>query len=169
MIQRMPLQRLFAQWSTMAILVTFAAGAAGAEPGRARPGISRSAFGKTADGQAVELFALTGAGGIEIGITNYGATVTSIKVPDRDGKLGDVVLGFEKLDSYLAGHPFFGCIAGRYANRIAKGIFTLDGKTYTLAKNNGENHLHGGRQGFDKFVWKAETPERSTGPTLRLT
>jgi len=159
----MTLSRALARWTLMAILVTFAAGAAGAEPG-----ISRSDFGKTAEGEAVDLFVLKGAGGMEVAITNYGGIVTSIKAPDRDGKLGDVVLGFDKLEGYLAGHPFFGCITGRYANRIAQGMFTLDGKTYTLAKNNGENHLHGGRKGFDKFVWKAETATASDGPALRL-
>jgi aldose 1-epimerase len=146
----------------MAILVSFAA-AAGAEPG-----IKRGPFGKTSDGQAVDLFVLTNASGAEVRITNYGGIVTALKVPDRDGKLGDVVLGFDKLEGYLAGHPFFGCITGRYANRIAGGRFTLDGKTYTLAKNNDVNHLHGGKQGFDKFVWKAEPTAGSDGPTLKL-
>jgi aldose 1-epimerase len=168
MIQRIIRQRHFGQWSTMAILLTFAAGAAGAEPGGTRPGITRSSFGKTADGQAVDLFVLRGAGGAEVSITNYGGIVTSIKVPDRDGKLGDVVLGFDKLEGYLAGHPFFGSLVGRYGNRIAKGVFTLDGKTYRLAKNNGDNHLHGGTRGFDKYVWKAEPSEGNAGPTLRL-
>jgi aldose 1-epimerase len=128
----------------------------------------RSDFGKTSDGQAVDLFVLRGTGGMEVGITNYGGIVTSLKVPDRDGKLADVVLGFDKLDGYLAAHPFFGVIVGRYANRIAKGSFTLDGKTYTLARNNDENHLHGGRRGFDKFVWKAEPAMNKDGPSLRL-
>src|SRR2546430_14932410 len=150
-------------WVMIAILATFIDGATSAEPG-----ITRSDFGKTADGQAVDLFLLTNAGGMQVSITNYGGIVTSLKVPDRDGKLADVVLGFDKLDGYLAGHPFFGAIVGRYANRIAKGAFVLDGKTYTLAKNNDENHLHGGRQGFDKFVWKAEPSESKNGPMLRL-
>jgi aldose 1-epimerase len=134
----------------------------------AEAGIVRGDFGKTKEGQAVDLFVLSGAGGMQVGITNYGGTVTSMKVPDRDGKLADVALGFDKLDDYLKPHPFFGVIVGRYANRIAKGEFTLEGKKYTLARNNDENHLHGGRKGFDKFVWKAEPSEGKNGPTLRL-
>src|SRR5262249_52274340 len=101
-------------------------------------------------------------------ITNYGGIVTSLLVSDRAGKIADVVLGFDKLDEYLAGHPFFGAIAGRYANRIAGGAFELDGKKYTLAKNNGQNHLHGGTKGFDKMVWKAQGALTSAGPALKL-
>ena len=86
----------------------------------------------------------------------YGGIITSIKTPDRSGAIGDIVLGFDTLDGYLAGHPFFGAIVGRYGNRIAKGRFTLDGQAYTLATNNGPNHLHGGIKGFDKQIWNAE-------------
>lgn len=136
--------------------------------GAADEGLVRKPFGKTADGQPVELFVLTNAKGMQVSITNYGGIVTALSVPDRNGKFADVVLGFDNLDSYLAGHPFFGAIAGRYANRIGKGAFTLDGKTYALAKNNGDNHLHGGRKGFDKAVWKAETLRTADGPALKL-
>ena len=87
-------------------------------------------------------------------------------MPDRQGKLGDIVLGFDNLEQYLKGHPYFGCTVGRVANRIAKGRFTLDGKTYTLATNNGPNHLHGGLKGFDKVVWKAEP---QTGAAVKFT
>src|SRR5262249_46468310 len=90
-------------------------------------------------------------------------------VPDKKGKLGDVVLGFDTLDGYLKGHPYFGCITGRFANRIAKGKFTLDGKTYSLATNNGVNHLHGGLKGFDKVVWKATTGKAKDAVALKLT
>jgi aldose 1-epimerase len=138
-------------------------------PAAAGEGITRKPFGKTRDGQAVELFVLTNANGMQVSITNYGGIITALTVPDRNGKFADVVLGFDNLDSYLAGHPFFGAIAGRYANRIGKGTFTLDGKTYTLAKNNGENHLHGGQRGFDKAVWKAEPLQTKDGPALKLT
>ncbi|HXG11823.1 MAG TPA: aldose epimerase family protein [Gemmataceae bacterium] len=138
-------------------------------PAAAGEGITRKPFGKTRDGQAVELFVLTNANGMQVSITNYGGIITALTAPDRNGKFADVVLGFDNLDSYLAGHPFFGAIAGRYANRIGKGTFTLDGKTYTLAKNNGENHLHGGLRGFDKAVWKAEPLQTKDGPALKLT
>jgi aldose 1-epimerase len=113
-------------------------------------------FGKMPDGKVVEMFALTNANGVEIRAITYGAIITSLKAPDRAGKLTDVVLGFDSLDGYLKGHPYFGCVVGRYGNRIAKGQFTLDGQTYKLATNNGPNHLHGGNVGFDKFLWTAE-------------
>ena len=113
-------------------------------------------FGKTEDGTPVELYTLTNAHGMKAKIMTYGGILTELDVPDRDGKMGDVVLGFDNLKGYLAGHPYFGAIVGRVANRIAKGKFTLDGKEYKLAVNNGPNSLHGGLKGFDKVVWKAE-------------
>lgn len=113
-------------------------------------------FGQMPDGAPVELFTLTNSNGLVAKITNYGTIITELHAPDRNGKLGDVVLGFDNFDQYLKGHPCFGCSVGRVANRIAKGRFTLDGKTYTLAVNNGPNHLHGGLKGFDKALWKAE-------------
>jgi aldose 1-epimerase len=116
----------------------------------------KSSFGQMADGAAVDLCTLTNARGLIAKITNYGTIITELHVPDRKGALGDVVLGFDNLAQYLRGHPCFGCTVGRVANRIAKGRFTLDGKTYTLATNNGPNHLHGGLKGFDKKLWKAE-------------
>jgi len=121
-----------------------------------KPSVQKSEFGKTADGTTVDLYVLTNANGVKAKVITYGATLTELHVPDKDGKLEDVVLGFDDLKSYLAGHPHFGDIVGRYANRIAKGKFTLDGKEYTLAVNNGPNSLHGGKKGFDKYVWKAE-------------
>lgn len=131
--------------------------------------ISRQPFGKTNDGQAVDLFLLTNRNGLQASISNYGGIVTALKVPDSKGKFDNIVLGFDKLDSYLAGHPYFGCIVGRFGNRIARGKFTLDSKTYELAKNNGENHLHGGIKGFDKVVWKAQGFLGADGPALKLT
>ena len=119
--------------------------------------IEKSPFGKTADGAKVSLYTLKNAGGGSVQVTDYGGIVVSINVPDREGKVADVTLGFDSLEGYLAGHPYFGCITGRYANRIAKGKFTLDGKEYSLAVNNGPNHLHGGEAGFDKKLWKANT------------
>jgi aldose 1-epimerase len=117
---------------------------------------NKQEFGKAPTGERVELYTLTNSKGVEAGITNFGGIVVSLKVPDRNGKLGDVVLGFDSLDGYLKGHPYFGAIIGRYGNRIAKGTFRLGGVEYTLARNNGENHLHGGIKGFDKVVWKAK-------------
>jgi aldose 1-epimerase len=118
--------------------------------------VRKSSFGKLPDGTAVDLYTLENANGLVAKVTNYGTIISELHVPDRDGKYGDVVLGFDNLEQYLKGHPCFGCTVGRVANRIAKGRFTLDGKTYTLAVNNGPNHLHGGLEGFDKKVWKAE-------------
>ena len=121
----------------------------------AEPTVTKKAWGKTKDGKEVDLYTLTNKNGMEAKITNYGGIVVSLTAPDKNGKYEDVVLGFDKLDDYLKGHPYFGAVVGRYGNRIAKGEFTLDGKKYTLAKNNGENHLHGGKVGFDKVVWRA--------------
>jgi aldose 1-epimerase len=134
------------------------------EPGETKmqPNIEKRDFGKTADGNPVELYVLTNASGMKAKVMTYGAILTELAVPDKEGKLGDVVLGFDDLKGYLAGHPFFGATVGRVANRIAKGKFTLDGKEYKLAINNRPNALHGGLKGFDKVVWKAEpvkTPE----------
>ncbi len=108
------------------------------------------------DGEQVMLFTLTNANGMEVKITNYGGIINSVVVPDRDGNLDNVTLGFDNLDAYVAGHPYFGNITGRYANRIARGTFTIDGQIYYLALNNGPNTLHGGDKGFDKVVWAAE-------------
>jgi aldose 1-epimerase len=119
-------------------------------------------FGRLSDGTAVELYTLTNAGELKARIMTYGATLVSLEVKDRAGKLGDVTLGYDALDGYLKVSPYFGAIVGRYGNRIAKGRFTLDGVEYKLAVNNGANHLHGGLKGFDKVVWKA-TPFEGQG------
>jgi aldose 1-epimerase len=157
-----------------AAIAVAAGGAYGTQAAQRRTGVDTSVlrigWGATADGTPVELYTLTNANGAVAKITTYGAIVTELWVPDRSGRLGDVVLGFKTLDQYLAGHPYFGAMAGRYANRIAGGKFTLDGKEYTLATNNGPNHLHGGVKGFDKVVWKAQrAPGRAGEPALRLT
>lgn len=115
----------------------------------------RLSFGTLPDGREAHLFVFKNANGTTLKFTNYGCLVTELHTKDRHGKLGNVVLGFDNLPRYLQGHPFFGVVAGRYANRIAKGKFTLDGKEYTLAVNNGVNHLHGGIVGFDKKLWSA--------------
>jgi aldose 1-epimerase len=123
------------------------------------PGItgamSKTAIGKTAAGEAVDLYTLRNAKGLSVDIANYGGIVVSLRTPDRNNRINDIVLGFDTLDGYLGDHPYFGAIIGRYGNRIAKGRFSLDGQEYSLARNNGENHLHGGIRGFDKVVWTA--------------
>jgi len=131
--------------------------------------ITRADFGKTPDGQSVELFTLTNAMGTEAKITNYGGILVSLSVPDRTRKFADVVLGFNDLESYLKGHPYFGSIIGRYGNRIAKGHFSLDGVEYKLAVNNGPNHLHGGIKGFDKVVWTPAPTTTRNAASLSLT
>lgn len=131
--------------------------------------MQKSLFGKMSDGTPVDLYTLTSAGGVVCKILNYGGIVTEIQVPDRNGKTTDVVLGFDDLQSYRERSRYYGAIVGRVANRIAKGRFTLDGKTYTLAINNGPNHLHGGLRGFDKVIWHAEPFTRPRAVGLRLT
>lgn len=130
--------------------------------------ITSKPFGQTPDGKQVDIFTLTNKNGLVAQITNFGGIVTSLSVPDRDGKMADVVLGFDDLDGYVNEHPYFGALIGRIGNRVAKGKFTLEGKEYTLAINNGPNHLHGGLKGYDKVVWKAQPIETADGPSLRL-
>jgi aldose 1-epimerase len=113
-------------------------------------------FGKTPDGQEVELYTLANTNGLKATITNYGAILVSLEVPDRDGKLADITLGYDTLEGYIPRHPYFGATVGRYANRIGAAKFKLNDIKYQLAANNGPNHLHGGIKGFDKVVWTAE-------------
>ncbi|HJZ66944.1 MAG TPA: aldose epimerase family protein [Blastocatellia bacterium] len=134
----------------------------------AKPGIKKQAFGKTAKQESVELYTLTNVNGMEARIMTYGGTVVSLKVPDRTGKLGDVVLGYDSLDGYLKNNPYFGSIIGRYGNRIGKAKFSLNGKQYTLPKNNGENTLHGGARSFHTVVWKATESKASDEVALSL-
>ena len=131
--------------------------------------ITQSPFGTTPAGRQIELFTLRNTKGMEARIMTYGGIVTSLKVPDRNGKLEDVVLGYDNLNGYLQSSPYFGAIIGRYGNRIANGKFTLDGVTYTLATNNGPNSLHGGWKGFDRSVWTARALPTANGPSLILT
>jgi aldose 1-epimerase len=141
----------------LAALVTGAnwVGAAGNRELKMEVGSTR--YGEMPDGTAVEQYTLTNAHGVQVRVITYGGAVTNVLTHDRDGHADDVVLGFDDLQGYLnPKEPYFGCITGRYANRIAKGRFTLDGKEYKLATNNGPNHLHGGVKGFDKAVWKIE-------------
>lgn len=137
--------------------------------GDREPGIGtvkRGPFGTAPDGSPVELVTLTNARGVELRAMTYGAIIVSLKVPDRTGALGDVVLGYDSLAGYLASSPYFGAVVGRYGNRIAKGRLTLDGKRYTLAVNNGPNALHGGLKGFDKVVWSVDTSHAEKGPSV---
>lgn len=137
-----------------------------AEPGK--HSIRKDPFGKTQDGRAVDIYTLTNVHGMEARITNFGGIVVSLRVPDRTGKLDDVVLGFDSLEPYLTNGPYFGAIIGRYANRIANGAFTLDGAKYTLPKNDGPNTLHGGTRGFNKGLWEAESSETAKAVALTL-
>lgn len=131
--------------------------------------IDQEHFLKTADGRNITLFTLKNGEGGSVSIIDYGGTVVSLQMPDRQGKTRDVVLGFENREDYLQNAPFFGGIIGRYANRIAKGRFVLEGKTYNIPKNlHEDNALHGGKTGFDKVIWKATPMENSLGPALQL-
>lgn len=141
-------------WLAALAVIVVGAAQGTAPPGKS--GMTRADFGRMPDGTPVEAFTLRNGNGVEVTAINYGAIITSVRVPDRAGTFGDVVLGFDTLDGYLKGHPYFGTVVGRYGNRIANGQFTLDGRTYKLATNNAPNHLHGGTRGFDKFVWQAE-------------
>ena len=134
----------------------------------ATPTIAAAQFGRQ-DDTPVQLYTLTNKNGLIAKISNYGAIVTELHVPDRAGRLADVVLGFDNLDGYLAGHPYFGAIVGRVANRIRNAEFTLEGMRYTLAANDTPHHLHGGRTGWDKIVWTAKTADTADGPSIELT
>jgi len=131
--------------------------------------ITKSDFGKTPEGQPVELYTLKNTAGAEVKIMTYGGIVQSLTMPDKEGKMEDVVLGYDNLEGYLTNSPYFGALIGRYGNRIGNAKFTLEGKTYALAANNGPNSLHGGLKGFDKVVWTARPMETSKGPSLILT
>lgn len=142
----------------------------GADKPAVGPQVEQTPFGKMPDGKTViTSYTLSNSNGMKVSIIDYGAIVTEVSVPDRDGKFADVVLGFSNLEGYLKGHPYFGTNAGRCANRIAKGKFSIDGKEFTLATNNGPNHLHGGQEGFDKKVWRSEPSMTAMGPGVRMT
>ena len=130
--------------------------------------VTRQPFGTAPSGEAVELFTLRNAHGMEVRVMTYGGIIVSLKAPDRNGTPGDIVLGYDSLAGYLKDSPYFGAIVGRYGNRIAKGRFTLNGTEYHLAVNNGPNHLHGGIRGFDKVVWSAEPFDDARGQGLVL-
>src|SRR4029077_12910344 len=130
--------------------------------------IRKESFGKTTSGAQIDLYTLSNKKGMEVSITNFGATVVALKVPDRAGKAADVVLGFDTLEGYENGTAYFGATVGRYGNRIGGGQFSIDGKTYTLPKNNGNNTLHGGFVGFNKKVWKAREVASKDSEALEM-
>src|ERR1700734_2688971 len=135
----------------------------------AKPKMQKQAFGKIQDGQSVDLYTLTNKYGMTVSISNFGGTLVSLKVPDRDGKLGDVVLGYDNPADYENGKAYFGGTIGRHGHRIAHGKFALDGVGYTLPLNDGPNTLHGGVRGFNKRVWTAKDVSSSAGEALELT
>ncbi|MBS0261702.1 MAG: galactose mutarotase [Planctomycetes bacterium] len=146
----------------LAVVVgTLATTSVAAEKEKKGTQVSVQPFGKLADGSETKLFTLTNAQGLVLKLTDYGARIVAVEAPDRAGKKANVTLGFDSAEKYAANGSFFGCTTGRYANRIAKGRFTLEGKEYKLATNNGPNHLHGGTKGIDRYVWKSES---ITGP-----
>lgn len=156
--RRFPTATLF-----MLLLIFF--GCVNQEKGK--PTMMKETYGKLPDGTAVDLYTLANRSGMEVKITNYGGIIVSIKTPDRNGRMGDVVLGYDNLDGYVTKNPFFGCLVGRYGNRIGKARFNLSGVEYKLASNNGQNHLHGGLKGFDKQVWQARALDDGTGLELK--
>lgn len=131
--------------------------------------ITKTAFGSTVAAETVDLYTLSNTKGMEVKISTFGGAVVSLKVPDKSGKLADVVLGFDSIAGYQKPNPYFGAIIGRYGNRIAKGMFSIDGATYKLAVNDGANHLHGGLRGFDKVLWSAREMPTPDGVRLDLT
>lgn len=157
------------KWGGVAAALAFSLTVGGLSMSADAMNVTKAPFGKTADGTPVEIYTLTNSHGMEAKIITYGARVTYLTAPDRNGKMADVVEGFDTLEPYLHPVPFFGATIGRFGNRIAKGKFTLDGKTYSLPTNDGPNSLHGGTLGFDKRVWTAKPFEDAKGPGVEMT
>lgn len=130
--------------------------------------IKKEDFGKLPSGEKLEKYTMTNVNGMEVSVINYGGIITNLKVPDKNGKISDVVLGFNSIEGYLTPAPYFGAIIGRYGNRIANGKFSLDGTQYTLAQNDGQNHLHGGNKGFDKVLWEVTKISNKESVALQL-
>jgi len=145
------------------LLVIFVSGALGRAGTAMKRQVRKESFGKTGDGRPVDLYTLTNSKGMQVRAMTYGGIIVSIRVPDKSGKIQDVVLGYDTVEGYLANPAYFGAIVGRYANRIANGTFTLDGVKYTLAKNDGQNSLHGGKVGFNKELWEGKQFESAKG------
>jgi aldose 1-epimerase len=160
--------------TTLVVCASFS-GARSASPAgsvrAATASVTRAPFGTTPDGVPVEIFTLTNATGLQVRLAGLGAAIVSIRAPDRAGKLDDIVAGYDGLEGYLTNPPYLGVVVGRYANRIARAQFTLDGQTYKLAANDGPNHLHGGLRGFGKVAWRGEpfTKDAGVGVTFSHT
>ena len=159
---------------TALVIMAAAVGACGGTTDAPSAGVTKSTFGVTAEGDSAHLYTLSNGDDVTITITNYGGIITSLEVPDREGQMEDIVLGFDSLagyrsEAYAAANPYFGALIGRYGNRIADGEFSLDGEMYTLETNNGPNHLHGGTEGFDRVLWEADPFEGEGEVGLVLT
>jgi aldose 1-epimerase len=155
----------------LALLLLFVSAAQGqdAAPAKGKSQVRKEAFGKTRDGRPVDLYTLTNSNGMEVRVMTYGGIIVSMRVPDKNGKVADVVLGHDELDGYMPNPPYFGAIVGRYANRIANGTFTVDGVKYTLAKNDGPNTLHGGILGFNQKIWEGAEFKNAKGVGVAFT
>lgn len=154
--------------ATVVLVMNACSNKAPAEQNEANDMITSEFFGLMPDGDSAFLYTFTSESGIIMKATNFGGIITELYTPDKDGQMGNVVLGFDNLEQYLAGHPNFGALIGRYGNRIGKGTFVLDGESYSLAINNGENTLHGGIIGFDDVLWETEIVDTENGQGLQL-
>jgi aldose 1-epimerase len=148
---------VLAALATISLAACHAGSPSGSTVTAANASLNVAPFGVMPDGRAVEMSTLTNGHGVQVRTIPYGAIIVSIRTPDRSGRFDDIVLGFDQLGGYLRQPPYFGAVVGRYGNRIAKGLFVIDGTTFHLATNNGPNHLHGGVRGFDKQLWSAES------------
>jgi aldose 1-epimerase len=153
----------------LAIVVSLALAPAALAAAPGAKGMTKTAFGKTSDGQAADLYVLTNKNGVEVAITNYGGAVVRLLTPDRTGTMGDIVTGYDDVQGYVTGTPFFGALVGRYANRIGGAKFAIDGKTYTIPANDGPNALHGGTKSFNRVFWSARDVSTKAAPALELT
>lgn len=160
---------LFLLAAALAVPATAADPPQNANRSNASMSIEKSPFGKTEAGEEARLFTCKNKNGLVLKLTDYGASVVAVETPDKNGKLANINLGFDDVKGFEGQHPFFGATVGRYANRIAKGKFTLDGKEYTLATNNGPNHLHGGKKGFNRVMWQAEEVKNDNEVGVRFT
>lgn len=151
------------------ILLTMTALISCKEAGTKKSIIEKDQFGITKEGQQIDRYTLTNARGMRVQVITYGGIITSLEVPDRNGKFQDVVLGYDKISDYENNSPYFGALIGRFGNRIANAKFTLEGTEYTLDQNDGKNHLHGGKKGFDKVVWTAKSQLINDNAVLKLT
>lgn len=163
--------RMFSRFSFCIMLAVVGVGPEVVSSAQGAPMVKKEPFGTTPDGKAVDIYTLTNTHGLEVRVMTYGGIIVSVKTPDKNGHLADITLGFDSLADYVAHNPFFGALVGRYGNRIGNARFTLDGKEYHLAKNNGPNSLHGGLKGFDKVVWQAQPFQKSAeaGVVLKYT